>query len=244
MRLVFKDRKPFWPCKTFLLLACLKSVWVDAQTLLIKGVVVDDSTGAPIRGVQIINPANMHRFYGDSSGNFLIQCHATDTLVFLARGYAVRRLTFPNLPPQQVAEVQVPMKKLWYTLPDVHVVPERSFEQTRRDFSEKTYQRADYVLQGSDVLMHPLTYLYQLLSRRERDRRAHAELVARDQQQNLLVDLLRGYCELGLLTLQEQHLLSFVDFLQRHQLLQFTLTEYEFIQLLQQAQGAYLRNQR
>lgn len=209
-----------------------------------NGLVVDDSTAQPVRGVQIINTTTIHRWYGDSSGHFLLQGLRTDTFVFLARGYAARRLVFGDTLQQTVRDVVVTLRRLQYELPEVRVAPARSFEEVRRDAAKTRFDRSDYLLQGSDQFVHPLTYLYQLLSKRERDRRAYAELVMQDRERALIAELLNGYRELNLLRVEAEQLPSFIDFLQQNNLLQFSLTEYEFIRNLQRAEKMFERSRR
>ncbi|MCS6917464.1 MAG: hypothetical protein RMK52_05205 [Chitinophagales bacterium] len=230
------NRQRRFSCCSLLLIGLMATLFVPVakgQPLLVKGVAVDDTTSAPVRGLQIINTSTMQRFYGDSSGNFLIQCSPTDTMVFLAKGYAVKRLTFRPVSAESVLEVSVRLKRLEYTLPEVRIAPSRTFEQTQKEMSGKPFDPREYLLQGSERLEHPLTYLYQLLSKRERDRRAYAELVYQDRERALLAELLRGYSELNLISVSDADLPLFVDFLLQHALLNFGLTEYEFIRNLQ-----------
>ncbi len=226
---------------------CMTIIWAlpqrgSAQTVFVSGHVLDEASGRPLPAAQIINTSNFQRFLADSSGWFFIQCRKSDTLAVLVGGYAIRRWTLHDSTWKKVYEVVLMLKPLEQELPQVIVQSTRTYEQARRSKYIDPMNQNTLGMEPAELLEHPLTYLYQLLSKRERDRRAYDELMYNQRRQQLFEELIRGYQQLAILQLPSDYTSEFAEYIMHHPALTFSLTEYEFVLWLREQEQVFLRH--
>ncbi len=231
--------------KIIIAMLCAAMIWAlprcgSAQTVYVSGQVLDETTGRPLPAAQIINTSNFQRFFTDSSGWFFIQCRKTDTLAVLAGGYAIRRWTLHDSISKKVYEMVLRLKSLEQELPPVIVQSTRTYEQVRRSKYVDPIDQPG--MEAAELLEHPLTYLYQLLSKRERDRRAYNELMYNQRRKQLFVELISGYQRVAILQLPAEFTSEFAEYIMRHPALTFRLTEYEFVLWLREQEQVFLRH--
>lgn len=202
--------------------------------ILVTGQAIDALTHRGVKHLQIINLTNINRFYGDSSGYFLVQAGRNDSLVFIAKGYATAYLCYQDSPVQKVYNLQLILSKVSVELPEITVKTDRKFEEISSDAQKLGYDKKDYMVHGAQVLQSPFTYLYQLFSVQEKDKRAYAELMNDVRRKQLVEELVNNYLSLGVLRLEPDEVEDFVDFANVPEDFLKTMSEYEFILYLQQ----------
>ncbi len=202
--------------------------------IIVSGQVTDALTHRGVRQLQIINLSNINRFYGDSTGNFLIQTGRNDSIVFIAKGYTTYYLCFRDSPEKKVFAVNIQMSKVSVDLPEITVKSEREFEQIHDDAKKLGYDKKDYMVHGAQILQSPFTYLYELFSTREKDKRAYAELMNTVRKNQLVEELVNNYMSLGILRLEPDEVEDFVEFAAVPEDFLKTMSEYDFILYLQQ----------
>jgi hypothetical protein len=121
------------------------------------------------------------------------------------------------------------MNKVSVELPEVTVKSEREFEQIHQDAQKLGYDKDDYMVHGAQILQSPFTYLYQVFSTREKDKRAYAELMNEVKRKQLVEELVNNYMSLGILRLDPDEVEDFVDFAEVPEDFLKTMSEYEFI---------------
>jgi hypothetical protein len=85
------------------------------------------------------------------------------------------------------------------------------------------------MLHGTDIAVSPFTYLYQLFSVRERDKRGYAELTNEGRKKQLVRELVNNYISLGILRLEPDEVDAFIDYAEVPEDFLKTVSEYDFI---------------
>ena len=207
-----------------------------AQTktsIIINGQAIDALTHRPVKTLQAINLSNIQRFYGDSSGNFFMQAGKEDSLVFVGKGYQTSYLCYKDSPLQKIYTLTLTMNKVTVELPEITVKSEREFGQIHHDAQKLGYNQRDYMVHGYQILQSPFTYLYQLLSTKEKDKRGYAELMNQGKKKQLVAELVNNYMSLGILRIDPSDVDAFVDYLEVPEDFLKTVSEYDFIEYLQ-----------
>ena len=205
----------------------------NSSSILITGQALDAVTHRPVKPLQVINTRNLQRFYGDSLGNFIIQCARGDTLYVVAKGYATISLCYLDSVPKQIYTLNLRMYKFNVVLPEVTVRSNRDFGEVHHEAQKLGYDRKDYMVHGYQIIQSPFTYLYELFSTREKDKREYAQLMNQDRKNELVKELVNNYISLGILNLDPSEVNDFVDFAEVPEDFLKTTNEYDFILYLQ-----------
>jgi hypothetical protein len=206
----------------------------NTASIIINGQALDALTHRPVKPLQIINLNNIQRFYGDSTGNFIVQVGKEDSIVFVAKGFQTTYLCYKDSPLQKIYTLTLKMNKVTVELPEVTVKSEREFQQIHADAQKLGYNKRDYMVHGYQILQSPFTYLYQLLSTREKDKRGYAELMNEDKKKQLIRELINNYMSLGILRIDPSEVDDFLDFINVPDDFLKSIDEYDFILYLQE----------
>ncbi len=211
----------------------LSSSFAQTNSIIIAGQALDGLSHKPIKPLQIINTRNIQRFYGDSSGNFIVQVSKSDTLYVVSRGYATISLCYKDSPLKKIYTLALKMYKITFELPEVTVQSNRDFSEVHKQAQKLGYNEKDYMVHGYQIIQSPFTYLYQLLSTREKDKRGYAQLMNAARKNELVKELVNNYILLDILNLDPSEVNDFVDFAEVPEDFLKTTNEYEFIRYLQ-----------
>lgn len=209
------------------------------SSIIVNGQVIDALTHRGVKSLQIVNLKNISRFYGDSSGNFVLQAGKEDSLVFVAKGYQTSYLCYKDSPSQKIYTLTLKMNKVSVELPEITVKSEREFGQVHKDAQKLGYNQRDYMVHGYQILQSPFTYLYQLLSTKEKDKREYAELMNDDRKRQLVEELINNYMSLGILRIDPSEAHDFANYVQVPEDFLKTVSEYDFILYLEIQLDAY-----
>jgi len=182
--------------------------------------------------LQIINTRNIQRFYGDSLGNFIVQASKNDTLYAVSKGYATVSLCYKDSPLKKIYTLNLKMYKISVELPEVTVQSNRDFTEVHHEAQKLGYNRKDYMVHGYQIIQSPFTYLYELFSKREQDKRAYAQLMNEGTKNELVRELVNNYISLGILDLDLSEVNDFVDFAEVPEDFLKTTNEYDFLRYL------------
>jgi hypothetical protein len=131
------------------------------------------------------------------------------------------------------------MNKVTVELPEVTVKSEREFGQIHSDAQKLGYNQRDYMVHGYQILQSPFTYLYQLLSTKEKDKRGYAELMNQGKKKQLVAELVNNYMALGILRIDPLDVDAFVDYVEVPEDFLKTVSEYDFILYLESQLDAF-----
>lgn len=204
-----------------------------SSPVIITGRALDALTHRAVKPLQIINTKNIQRFYGDSLGNFIIQAGKDDTLYFIARGYATISLCYKDSFFKEIYVLNLNMYKFSVSLPEVTVQSNRDFSKVHEEAKKLGYNEKDYMVHGYQIIQSPFTYLYQLFSTREKDKRGYAQLVNEGRKKEMVTELVNNYVSLEILDLDHSQVHDFVEFAVVPEDFLKNTNEYNFIRFLQ-----------
>jgi hypothetical protein len=213
----------------FLLFA--SSVFAQDSTLIhIHGRVYDPLTAHPdLTNFMVVNLRTQNGIFGKEDGTFSIDIHRSDTLVVAVTGYEFRKFCFKDSTIKEHYEVVVALKEKLIKLPEVRILAPRDLEAINKDIQKLGYDKKDYQESGINVVEHPITFLYQEFSRKERLKRHNAELVNEDKRRQLLKELLSRFAADDIIALSNSDFDRFIDFCNVPEDFMKRATQYEFM---------------
>jgi hypothetical protein len=198
------------------------------RTIRVNGKITDGSDKRiAIPGCIVVNMRTQQGILTNEDGTFTTTAFFNDTLAFRTIGYEFRYVTLKDSAPSDVLNLNVSLKRLTYKLDDIVIIPRRNLDSISQDIEKLGYDESDYMLEGVDALQSPITYLYQVFSRRERSRREVAIMLNEDERKKLMRELLRYYVESGYLPLRDRDFDPFIEFCAISEAQLKTLTQYE-----------------
>ncbi len=213
---------------------CVCFIWGDAcyaqDQIIIKGRVYADNQDDFLR-VMVINKRLNNGIIGNPDGAFNIECRRSDTILVSVIGYSLVRLCFADSVNNTTFYPRLKLNKLQENLAPYEIFSKRSLKKIYQDVSQLGYSEKEYRTSGIDALKSPLTFLYQMYSKRERAKRLSYALENEQKRRDLLKELLVHYVDHDLIDLNIKEFDSFIDYCQFSDELIQKLTQYEFIQL-------------
>ncbi|MFT4659838.1 MAG: hypothetical protein ACI8XB_000088 [Patiriisocius sp.] len=205
----------------------------DSLKVRVSGEIFDFETQLNISYFMIINKSTGSGTFGDADGSFVLNTLINDTILVGAYGYTTQNFVVPT-PDTDIMSVtkKFYLKKLALTLPEVVIIPERELSEIKQDIDDLGFNEKDYRVSGVNAIEHPITFLYQMFSKRERSFRKVVELENEERRRDLLKELFEKYVDYDIINLADEDFDDFIDYCKvSDQLLQST-TQYEFINLI------------
>jgi len=166
----------------------------DSTAVRFRGQIFDSETKSAISYFMIINKNSGSGTFGDASGSFLMDVNIQDTIMIGAHGYTTEKFIVPRpLDGKQDVYEEFYLDKLKIVLPEVVIIPERELKEIKKDIDKLGYDEKDYRISGVNALEHPITFLYQMFSKRERSYRKVIELENEVKRRELLKELFERY---------------------------------------------------
>lgn len=184
----------------------------DTLLIRVNGTIKGDDAAIPVSNAMVVNKASQQGVFAGAGNSFSVQIKKTDTLLFAATGYAMRRVCFKDSVLKNVYEVTVVLSKLSYEIKTVDIIPPRDLQQIQKDIETLGFKKEDYILTGVDAFNSPITFLYQAFSKRERAKRDIAEKRNEDKRRALLKELFRKYVDNNVIALNEEQFDAFIDY--------------------------------
>jgi hypothetical protein len=185
-----------------------------SEKITISGKAYDgENRNLPLPKLMIINMATNQGIFADAEGKFTLLAKQTDTLVFSALGFMVKKICLKDSVVKSSYAIEVPLFKMQYTLKEVTVFETRSLNQIQRDI-ERLGVNKTYKTEGAaDALSSPITYLYERFSKLEKSKRKVAEWENNDLRREVLKDLFRIYIKNDIIDLSTEEFDAFIVYL-------------------------------
>lgn len=225
-----------------LLFTCLIHFSISAQEcnkVLFTGRVVDTLRPQNFYNLMVVNRSTGRGVFGQPNGTFSVYVSEGDTMSLSVKGYPVvnhivkansdcqSRQTFYIEPlPQEIAEVIIK--------------PLKTLSQIKEE-REALAMRETRTVTGIEVLQSPITALYQAFSKVERNKRWIAEQEYKDNQRQIVWELLRLYVAYEIIELSDDEFDNFIDFLNVNEDFLKTATEMELITFIKDKFEHYVR---
>ncbi len=203
----------------------------DCEQVLFTGKVEDTLRPKNFYNLMVINRSTGQGVFGQPNGNFSVYANNGDTIALSITGYPVVSLIV-------VADSNCQSKEHIYIegqeqeIAQVIVRPLKSLEQIRSE-REALALRETRMVTGIEVLQSPITALYQAFSKKERTKRWIAKQEHKDDQVNILKDLIRTYIAYDIIELSDDEFEEFIYFLNMDEQFLKTASEFELITFIQ-----------
>jgi hypothetical protein len=190
------------------------SIFSYSQKLItISGQVYDKDSKLPLPKLMVINKRTGNGMFADSESKFSIKALQSDTIVFSAVGFRMKKICLKDSTEGDRFYVMVPLEKLYYTLKEVSVFAPRTLNEIDNDISAldsvRSFNRNFHDING---LESPITYLYERFSKFARSKQKVAIWENEDLKRSILKDLFRIYIKHDIMDLNEEEFDAFIKY--------------------------------
>lgn len=227
-----------------MVIAAVYQLNAQADTVIIRGNVIDSYTRKPVSGVSIINPKSNEPHVTDGRGAFYFPIIKTDTLFLFYPGYRTTKFSVSDsilryeyalllyMEPLNTGLNQSVIIKAPKTLEDIEA------ERKKLGTTPKELERPII-----EPFSSPISALYELLSNRAQEREKLKNQIIEDDRRRIFKELLNYYNENGLIDLPEDHYDSFINYCNLPiEFLKYN-TDYEITKTVIDAYRKYIRQQ-
>ncbi len=188
-----------------------------------------DETGLYKSDLLVVNERTYTGFFGNTDGTFSFEIEKTDTVVFGAMGYASVKVCFADSIPRPKYRLDIKLKPITLSIGVVEIVAPRDLDEIQNDIRNLGFNEKDYRVSGIDVLSSPITFLYEMFSKREQSKRLSIELVNEDRRRDLLKELFVKYVDYEIIDLSTEEFDDFIDFIGVDDNFLKSTSQYDFI---------------
>lgn len=230
---------------TFIGLILSSVTWSQSLTendslITVKGRVIDTSQAVSFYNLMVINKTLGKGILGDYTGNFEIKVKKGDSLAVSVFGYQTIFFTFRNQPYKPVYEITLYLKMREAQSNVVEVRPLKTLEELQEERANIAKRETPRVT-VENALQSPITALYVAFSKREKTKRLVAELEYKDQQDDIVREVLRVYVAYDIIDLSEEEFDEFIVFLNLSDEFLKTASDYELITYIKDKYEHYKR---
>lgn len=188
------------------------SLNLSSQEVLVKitGQAYDKETKLPLPKLMIINKRTSNGVFADAEGKFTITARQTDTIMFSALGFMLKKICLKDSAARLQYSVYIPLEKLYYTLKEVSVFAPKTLKEIDKDIAGLDSNKAYSSYKDINGLESPITYLYERFSKFGRSKQKVMEWENEDMKKNVLKDLFRLYIRNDIIDLSEEEFDAFI----------------------------------
>lgn len=203
----------------------------DCEQVLFTGKVQDTLRPNTFYNLMVINRTTGRGAFGQPNGTFSVYASDGDSISLSITGY-------PAVHTSIVADSNCQFKESfiiegdYLELQAVEVRPLKSLKEIKEE-RQSLALRETRTVTGVEMLQSPITALYQAFSRKERTKRWIAEQEFKDDQLNIVKELIRTYIAFDIIELSDDEFEEFINFLNMDDQFLKTASEMELITFIQ-----------
>lgn len=203
----------------------------SCEQVLFTGKVKDTLRPNTFYNLMVINRTTGRGAFGQPDGTFSVYASNGDSISLSITGY-------PPVHTRIVADSNCQYKQSFIIEGDpqvfdpVVVRPLKSLQEIREE-RQALAMRETRTVTGVEMLQSPITALYQAFSKKERTKRWIAEQEHKDNQRNILRELIRTYVAYDVIELDDEEFEEFIYFLNMDEQFLKTASEMELITFIQ-----------
>lgn len=191
--------------------ACLYGYSQNVVT--ISGLAYDKESKLPLPRLMVINKRTGNGTFADSESKFSILAKQTDTIIFSAVGFKMKKICLSDSSEKSHFFIAVPLEKLYYALKEVSVFAPRTLNEIDKDIAKLDSIRAhNRNYKDINGLESPITYLYERFSKFARSKQKVAMWENEDLKRSILKDLFRIYIKHDIMDLSEEEFDAFIKY--------------------------------
>jgi hypothetical protein len=162
----------------------------------------------------IVNINSGKGIYGKPDGTFEITVNKNDEIKISCVGFKTATITVKDSVYKPVYHIKVYLQLLSFIIDHPVVIRPaptfREIEQQRSKIGSHVYK--PMINNPADAFFHPISALYQLFSRREKEKEAYIALLNQKELEDAQKEILRYLIDSGLFELREDELDRFLSF--------------------------------
>lgn len=185
--------------------------FAQCDKVFVSGRVVDTLRPQSFYNLMVINRTTGRGIFGQPDGYFSIYVRPNDKIALSTKEYPIYEFT---VKPDSNCQCQVIayIEKLPQQVQEVVVKPLKTLEQIKEERKNLVLRETRQVT-GIEALQSPITALYQAFSKKEQNKRWIAEQKYKDDQRQVVKELLRLYVAYEIIEMEETEFDDFIIFL-------------------------------
>ena len=185
--------------------------FAQCDKVFVSGRVVDTLRPQSFYNLMVINRTTGRGIFGQPDGYFSVYVRTNDKIALSTKEYPIYEFTAKpdsNCQCQVIAYIE----KLPQQVQEVVVKPLKTLEQIKEERKNLVLRETRQVT-GIEALQSPITALYQAFSKKEQNKRWIAEQKYKDDQRQVVKELLRLYVAYEIIEMEEDEFDDFIIFL-------------------------------
>ncbi len=151
-------------------------------------------------------------FSSNKDGEFTTKMLKSDSLNVLKKGHVSTRILVKDSVQKTDYYVTVVLERIPLELTEVQISAIRTHQQIRQEINKLGPKNTD-LNPDAKPLANPLSYLYELFSKHEKEKRFTAQLEVEEAKRRVLKDMLRLYNNYNIINLDEDEYDRFITYL-------------------------------
>ncbi len=185
--------------------------FAQCDKVFVSGRVVDTLRPQSFYNLMVINRTTGRGIFGQPDGYFSVYVRPNDKIALSTKEYPIYEFTAKpdsNCQCQVIAYIE----KLPQQVQEVVVKPLKTLEQIKEERKNLVLRETRQVT-GIEALQSPITALYQAFSKKEQNKRWIAEQKYKDDQRQVVKELLRLYVAYEIIEMEDDEFDDFIIFL-------------------------------
>ncbi len=183
----------------------------NCEKVLLQGKVIDTLSPQYFYNFMIVNRTKGKGVFGQPNGSFSLFVNNKDSINLSIKGYPI--IGFRVIADSNCQfNVKEYIERIATNIQEVVIHPLKSLEQIKEERSSLA-MRETRMVTGIEALQSPITALYQAFSKKEQNKRWIAEQEFKDNQRQVVKELLRLYVSYDIIELTEEQFDEFISFL-------------------------------
>lgn len=194
-----------------LLLSLGNTIFAQQNEIVVNALVVDENHN-PVPFADIAFRRLQLGFSTNKDGYFSTKMLQSDSLVIFKKGHVPTKVTFIDSIPRDEYAVIITLQRTPLELTEVQISAIRTHQQVREEIN-KLYVKNTDLNPDARPLTNPISYLYELLSKHEKEKRVASQLETEAAKRIVLKDLFRLYNNYNIIDLDEDEFDRFITYL-------------------------------
>jgi hypothetical protein len=225
--------------RNLLFLALLVSAFTvfSQETVSLQVKIVDENNN-PVPYVDVANRRLQLGFSSNKEGYFTTRMLKTDSLVLLKKGYIPQKLSLKDSVSKGEYIVTLRMPRMPIELTEVQINAIKTHQQIRQSINQ-IYTKSTDLHPDAMPLTNPLSYLYELISKKEKEKRLAASLEAEASKRIVLKELFRLYNSYDIIDLPEDDYDNFISYINMPYEFMQRVSDYDLAVTIKKLYKAY-----
>lgn len=185
--------------------------FAQQNTVKVTAKIIDEN-GNAVPFADIANRRLQLGFSSSKDGIFSTTILKSDSLTILKSGYTPTKLNLRDSALKSEYFVTIVLNKIPLELNEVQINAIRTHQQIRQTINSLYVKNTD-INPDARPMTNPLSYLYELFSKKEKEKRLASKLETEEAKRIVLKDLFRLYNSYNIIDLDEEEYDRFISFL-------------------------------